>query len=112
MPNEALATIATRHQLHIERLKAGEVAKFDAFLKAMDEDLREQLTRSKITDFTKSRLEKQLALIDSMIRGHLSDYEKIWRSSLVDFGKYEVDFEGRSFDSVIEASFALPQRQC
>ena len=100
--DNSLASIATVHQMHIERLKAGDVRKFDAFLMQMDKDLREMLTRADITQFSKSRLESQLMAVDAMIRRNLSDYEKAWRSSMVEFASYESDFEKRSLENVIK----------
>jgi len=108
MPQEALITIATRHQSHLERLKAHEVAKFDAFLKRMDRDIRDILTR--VGGFgTIRQLEKLLERVDVALKGTLDDYEKVWRESVRDVALYEAGFEGRSIESVVDGvSLSIP----
>jgi len=109
MPQESLKTIATRHQLHLERLKAGEIGKFDDFLRQMDEDIRVMITRENITDYTRTRLEQQLSLVDSVLRRSLDGYRTIWESSLSEIASYEAGFEVRALSGVVDGvSFSLP----
>ena len=61
MAQDALITIATRHQSHYERLKAHEVEKFAPFLKEMDRELRAALSGVDITDFTRKRMERRFS---------------------------------------------------
>lgn len=108
-PSPELIEIASRHQAQYERLKSHEVKSFDNFLKLLDEDLRKQLSRSDLTLFTRSRLEKQLALIREIIRGIYDDYEKTWRDSMIEAAKYEAEFEKTALDRVvINHEFVLP----
>ncbi|MCW5597648.1 MAG: minor capsid protein [Chitinophagaceae bacterium] len=104
-----LIDIATRHQLHYERLKSHEVKAFDNFLIQLDEDLRKQLSKSDITSFTRARLEKQLALVNEIIRGIYGDYKTVWRDGLMQAALYEAEFEKKSLDRVvINKEFVLP----
>lgn len=104
-----LIDIATRHQLHYERLKSHEVKAFDEFLIRMDEDLRKQLSKADITSFTRARLEKQLALVQEIIRGVYSDYKTVWRDGLMEAALYEAEFEKKALDRVvINKEFVLP----
>jgi len=108
VPQEALITIATRHQSHLERLKSHEVAKFDEFLRAMDSDIRDILTR--VGDLgTMRQLEKILAQIDAALNGSLNDYEKVWRESVRSLAIYEAGFEARSLESIVGGvSLSIP----
>lgn len=104
-----LIEIASKHQLHYERLKSHEVKAFDNFLIQLDEDLRKQLSKTDITSFTRARLEKQLALVQEIIRGVYRDYKKVWRDDLLEIGIYEAEFEKKALDRVvINKEFVLP----
>lgn len=107
MPNETLSLIATRHTLHLERLKSSEVKKFDSFLVEMDADIRTILTKSNPT--TTKKLNEQLKLIGSKLHGTYDDYQKVWDDSIKSTSIYEADFEKRSLENVLDGvSFTLP----
>ena len=90
-----------------ERLKSHEVAKFDSFLKEMDRDIRDILTRTDPT--TTRKLNAQLKLIDKSLNGTFKEYQKVWNDSTKSLSVYEADFEHRSLGTVIEGvSFTLP----
>jgi len=109
MAQEALITVATRHQSHYERLKSAEVKKYDEFLIKMDADLRELLSRNDITEFTRTRMEAQLKQITAMLRGTFDDYKDVWRQSITEAAIYEAGFEGRALEQVVDGvSFKLP----
>lgn len=109
MADESLTTIAARHQVHLERLKTSEAKKFDEFLLKMDKDLRELLTREDITDFTRARLEQQLAQIGAMMNGTLAEYKQVWRAGVSDAALYEAEFELKSLEQVIDGvRFDMP----
>ncbi|MCO6428901.1 minor capsid protein [Nitrosomonas communis] len=108
-PSPDLIEIATRHQVFYERLKSHEVKSFDNFLSELDADLRKLLSRSDITSFTRSRLEKQLALVREIIAGTYADYESVWRDSITQSALYEAQFEKKALDKVvIRREFVLP----
>jgi len=109
MADDALITIATRHQSHYERLKSSEVKKFDEFLVTMERDIRNKLTSQDITEFTRSRLEKKLKQIGTLMRGTFEEYKKVWRESVTDAADYEAGFEVRSLEKVVDdVEFAMP----
>jgi SPP1 gp7 family putative phage head morphogenesis protein len=109
MPEQALITISTRHQSHYERLKSAEVKKFDVFLVQMEKDIRNKLTSVDITDFTRSRLERQLVQIDTLIRRSFKEYKAVWRESILSAAEYEAGFEIRSLGQVVDGvNFAMP----
>lgn len=109
MPQEALITIATRHQSHYERLKSSEVAKFDDFLRKMDRDIRKQLADVEITALTRKKLELQLRDIRALLKGTLDDYSKVWYDSINEAAIYEAGFEVRALGNVVSGvSFTLP----
>lgn len=109
MPKQYLLDIAIRHAAHLEGLKANEVAKFDAFLRAMDKDIREKLGSVDITDFTRARLERQIKAVSAALRGQHDKYGKVWAQSIDDLAEYEAGFEGRSLERVVTGvEFALP----
>lgn len=109
MPQEALITIATRHQSHLERLKSFEVRKFDGFLVDMEKQIRDRLTRRDITSLTRVRLEQMLKQVDSLMVDIYADYSDVWVDSLANLAKYEAGFEINSLGQVVEGvNFALP----
>lgn len=108
MAQDALITIATRHQSHYERLKAHEVKKFDPFLRKMDRELRASLAGDDITDFTRARMEKKIRQIGALLNGTFNDYQKVWTDSIKDAAIYEAGFESRSLAQVVKGvDFAL-----
>lgn len=65
--NLALEDATLRHAVMLERLKAGEAESFTEFLREIDRNLREILTRDGLTAFQRQRTEAMLAEVDSMI---------------------------------------------
>ena len=109
MAEEALITIATRHQSHYERLKSAEVKKFDAFLKQMDKDLRLQLSGLDIQSLTRAKIESQIRQINKLLSGSYDKYKKVWVNSINDASVYEAGFEHRSLSMVVDGvNFRLP----
>jgi len=109
MTQESLITIGTRHQSHLERLKTSEAAKFDAFLKSMDADIRNVLTVGNISELTRGRLNKLLVSIQRVMASNFSAYEKVYRDSVVSLADYEAKFEKRALETVVSGvTFDLP----
>lgn len=100
MAEKALATVAVRHQVYLERLKSGEAEKFAAFLTRMDRGLRESLAGPNLTDFRRSRIEKQLSGVDKLLKGEFEDYRSLLARDLEEIANYEAEFEGKSIDAV------------
>jgi len=108
MAQESLLTIGTRHSSHFERLKSHEVGNFDPFLKQMDKDIRDILTR-KGSGITRRALENQLKQIEAGMTGTLADYRKVWKASTKEIAIAEGLFEKRTLENVVEGvNFQLP----
>lgn len=112
MPNRQLIDQATRHAVHLERLKSGDVAQFDRFLRRMERYVVGQIAAENVTDWTLKRLNQQLAAI----RGYLSEQyhgpvHDLWREQIMDLAQYEAGFEIRSMSQVIQYDFTLPSSQ-
>lgn len=109
MAEEALITVATRHQSHYERLKSAEVAKFDSFLKQMDKDIRLKLSAVDVTELSRAKMESQIRQIGALLNGSYDDYRKVWIDSINEASIYEAGFEQRSLANVVDGvNFRLP----
>jgi SPP1 gp7 family putative phage head morphogenesis protein len=94
--NQALLDATIRHAVFLERLKAGEVAKFAPFLKEIDRSLRERLNKGDFTSFTAKRLEKLLEEVDSLLLAIFTRYTDQLNLDLIDLAQYEAEFEATS----------------
>lgn len=109
---ERLIEAATRNSVLLERLKTGEVQKIDPFLRRIDRDLRERLSRDALTAYSRQRLETMLATIDAMIAKVQGEFSEQLLLDLFDIGSYEAEFEARSLDQVlVNISVATPTVQ-
>lgn len=109
---ELLIQSATRNAVMLERLKSGEVEKIDPFLRRIDKDLRERLSRDTLTDYSRARLEQMLKSIDAMLAKIHGEFTSQLLLDLFDIGSYEAEFEARSLDQVlVNISVATPTVQ-
>ncbi len=105
---ESLLTIGTRHQSHFERLKSHEVSKFDPFIKRLDKDIREVLTKQG-DNVTRKALEAQIKQIEAGMTGTLEDYRKVWADSTKEIAINEAAFERKTLENVVDGvNFKLP----
>ncbi len=98
---ELLIQSATRNAVMLERLKSGEVEKIDPFLRRIDKDLRDRLSRDTLTDYSRARLEGLLKSIDAMLAKIHGEFTSQLLLDLFDIGAYEAEFEARSLDQVL-----------
>jgi SPP1 gp7 family putative phage head morphogenesis protein len=104
-----LINIVTRHAAHFERLKSSEVNTFDEYLVLLDKDIRNLLSKNDITSFTRTRFEKQLQQVRSIIQAVYASYKAARDKSIVDVANYEAEFEQKALGRVvINAQFTLP----
>lgn len=96
-----LVEAATRHQVFLERMKAGEVNKIEPYLREIDRIIRDRLSRDSITDYSRKRLEQLLERIDGTLLAIYQRYLKELNADLVDLAEYEAAFEARSLDKVL-----------
>jgi SPP1 gp7 family putative phage head morphogenesis protein len=100
--------IASRHQVHLERLKTGDVNDAKKFLKQVDRSVRAQLSGIDITDFTRVRLNTLLASVRAdlaVINGEITDFTK---NQMVDLAESEAAFESRALGQVVKFDFVIP----
>lgn len=98
---ELLIQSATRNAVMLERLKSGEVAKIDPFIRRIDKDLRDRLSRDTLTDYSRARLEGLLKSIDAMLAKIHGEFTSQLLLDLFDIGAYEAEFEARALDQVL-----------
>lgn len=98
----ALADATTRHSVFLERLKAGEVRKFDTFLRDLDRRLREALSRDGLGEVERARVEAMLREVDSIIADVLAKFRAQLQGDLADLADYEGEFAGKALS---EAGF-------
>ncbi|WP_444917628.1 hypothetical protein [Microbulbifer sp. JMSA003] len=96
--SEALATSSTRHAVYLERLKSGEVNQFAAFLQQIDRSIKQRLSSHDLTEFSRTRLERLLAAVDSDLSEIFSKYY-----DLLDLAEYESEFEVRNLQAALIA---------
>ncbi|MFI8394194.1 minor capsid protein [Pseudomonas sp. NPDC078863] len=105
--NQAIHDATIRHAVFLERLKAGEVKKFTPFLKEIDRSLRERLTKSDLTGFSRNRLEKLLDEVDSLLLGIFTRFTDQLTLDLIDLANYEAQFEATSLTKAVPAGISL-----
>ena len=109
MTDKALTEIASRHQAHLERLKSGEVKKFDSFLTDMDKELKVSLLSLDSSSLTRRQIEAEIKQVGLMMQGHYSAYEEVFNESIKSVAAYEAGFEIRSLEHVVDGvSFYMP----
>lgn len=103
MAAPALQDATIRHAVQIERLKSGQVRKFAPFLRQIDREIRERLTRHDITAFQRGRLEAMLAEIDAMLLSVLGAFTRQLELDLQEFSAYEA---GATASTLAAAGYA------
>lgn len=98
----------TRHSVLLERLKAGEVKKFEAVLRKVDTHVREQLTRAELTTYSRSRLEEFLARVGARLLEIYKAFNDRMQADLVDIALYEAAFESRSLAQALLIDSIMP----
>lgn len=80
----------------LERVKADEVGKFAAFLRQIDRLVRDQLTRSELTEYSRQRLEEFLARLNGKLLVIYTAFGDTIQADLVDIALYQSAFEAKS----------------
>lgn len=97
-----------RHSVLLERLKAGEVKKFETVLRKVDTQVRDQLTRKELTTYSRSRLEEFLGRVGGKLLEIYKAFGDRMQSDLVDIALYEAAFEGRSLAKALLIDAIMP----
>ncbi len=98
----------SRHSVLLERLKAGEVKKFETFLRRADTHVRDQLTRKELTTYSRTRLEEFLGRVGGKLLEIYAAFSDRMHSDLVDIAQYEAAFEGRSLAKALLIDAVMP----
>jgi SPP1 gp7 family putative phage head morphogenesis protein len=98
----------TRHSVMIERLKAGEVKKFEKYLRQIDTLVRDQLTRKELTTYNRQRLEEFLTRVDGKLLDIYKAYADVVQADLVDIALYESTFEASSLNHAFSIDAVVP----
>ncbi|MDD2113823.1 phage head morphogenesis protein [Pseudomonas asiatica] len=106
--DEKLLEQVSRHSVLLERLKAGEVKKFETYLRRADAHVRDQLTRKELTTYSRSRLEEFLGRVGGKLLEIYKAFSDRMQSDLVDIAQYEAAFEGRSLAKALLIDAAMP----
>ncbi|MCV9917800.1 phage head morphogenesis protein [Pseudomonas sp. BT-42-2] len=106
--DEKLLEQVSRHSVLLERLKAGEVKKFETYLRRADSHVRDQLTRKELTTYGRSRLEDFLGRVGGKLLEIYKAFSDRMQSDLVDIAQYEAAFEGRSLAKALLIDAAMP----
>jgi SPP1 gp7 family putative phage head morphogenesis protein len=105
-----LLDIATRHQIHLERLKTQNVNESMAFLKEIDAAIAKQLANRDITAFKRDRLEALVVAVRDDLKDIGQRLTEAVIAQAVALGVYESGFEIKSLSQVIEAEFKKPSK--
>lgn len=97
-----------RHSVLLERLKAGEVRKFETYLRRVDTHVRDQLTRKELTTYGRSRLEEFLGRVGGKLLEIYKAFSDRMQSDMVDIAQYEAAFEGRSLAKALLIDASMP----
>lgn len=106
--DEKLLEQVSRHSVLLERLKAGEVKKFETYLRRADSHVRDQLTRKELTTYGRSRLEEFLGRVGGKLLEIYKAFSDRMQSDLVDIAQYEAAFEGRSLAKALLIDAVMP----
>ena len=101
---------ATRHAAHLERLKTQDVNELIELLDEVNSQVMARLQRGNITDFSRSRLEAELATINQLMTQAMDEsIVPTLNRQLVELGQYEAQFEIRSLENVtVNAEYTMP----
>lgn len=103
MLEEELVDIAARHQVYIERLKAGEIKKTDALFRRLDKDIQTVLLKLRVSDLSSLTRVEGAALVEDIKNKHVEAYtehlDKLVKV-LREFAEFEREFELEALNEV------------
>lgn len=91
-----LTDLAVRRQVLLERFKASAVRGYIPFLQQADAHIRDRLSRGKLTDFSRTRLETQLRGIREALHGVYSEFNDQMSAELRELALDSAAFEAKS----------------
>ena len=105
MLSEELVDIATRHQVYLERLKAGELKRTDVLFQRLNEDLLRILGALPTTELGVLTLIQRAKLIDAIRKNQQEAYQEHLQrmaATYSDLATFSREFELESLDEVTE----------
>ena len=101
MANAAIVSLATRQQVLLERLKAGDAKKLEAFLKDAAAAIRNKLAGENLTALSRARAEAQLKAISDDLTAIYANAGRQITSDLKELADYTAGAEVRALESVL-----------
>jgi len=107
-PSEPLRPIdlAIRRQVLIERFKAAQVLDFDETLRAIDADIRARLSGDNLTEFSRTRLQKQMDELSAILARRYSTYVGRAMGQLRELSDDEIEQAGLGLELMMRAGAA------
>ena len=105
MLSEELVDIATRHQVYLERYKAGEIKKTDALFQRLNRELMEVLNKLDAPELGVLTLIERAKLIEDVRKGQVEAYKEHLDALVLQLrllADFEREFELESLDEVSE----------
>lgn len=90
-----------RHQVFLERLKAGQAADLAPILKQIDRNIRLRLSSTELTTYGRARLNKLLAATGQMIADELGKFSNQLTMDLSELAVSEAAFEAKSLTNAV-----------
>lgn len=97
----AITSLATRQQVMLERLKAGEVKKLATFLKQAADVIRRRLSQGELTDMERGRAELQLQTIRTELTAIYGQAGQSMTDGIKDYADFAGGYETRALDAVL-----------
>lgn len=94
-----LFDLAVQRQVLLERFKANQVRKYTKTLRQVDATIRAQLAGPNLTDFRRSRLNKQLQSLNETLKGQFHEYTESLNVELKKLGVVSADLEAGTLNS-------------
>lgn len=93
-------TLATRAQVLVERLKAGEIKKFRPFLERIEANLRARITAADITAWQAQRIARLLDAIASDLQAIFGEYRTALTGDLLDAAVQQAASSAKQIDAI------------
>ncbi|MDO6706782.1 minor capsid protein [Photobacterium sp. 1_MG-2023] len=92
----------TRHQVHLEQFKSGEINQITAFLQQVADKLRKELAGADLTEYSRAKREKLLKHIQEQLAEIFDEYYDYLAGHLLEFAEIEAAHEVGSLNAVLK----------
>jgi SPP1 gp7 family putative phage head morphogenesis protein len=100
---------STRHAVHFERLKSGEVKELSRIIQQLQGITVARLANADdLTGFTLQRTRRFEAALRAALLEPMQDFDRQWRQIVLEAARYEADFEARNLRTAAVFEFDLP----